>query len=57
MVETVRRLVVPSLQTVKVLRHDSVRELLQLVSLVRRFFGLVCFFPFLGLVELLEITK
>ena len=39
--KTVRRLVVPSLQTVKVLRHDSVRELLPLVWLVRRFF--VCF--------------
>ena len=43
--ETVRRLVVPSLQTVKVLRHDSVRELLKLVWLIRRFFwfGLLFF--------------
>ena len=43
--KTFRRLVVPSLQTVKVLRHDSVRELLQLVWLTRRFFwfGLLFF--------------
>ena len=44
--KTVRRLVVPSLQTVKVLRHDSVRELLPLVWLVRHFFCLFYFFSF-----------
>ena len=45
--KTVRRLVVPSLPTVKVLWHDSVRELLPLFWLVRRFFcPFVLFFSF-----------
>ena len=47
--KTVRRLVVPSLQTVKVLRHDSVRELQPLFWLIRHFF-VIFVSSFLGLV-------